>query len=245
MTAYTKNEIEEILRREAWEYHRVELPYGLATPGPDRRPTADIIFPTRMDGKSVLDVGSALGYFSFEAERRGASRVVGTDLKENRLRQARMLREITESGVEFQARDVITDPPAECFDFVCLLNVIHHLKEPMRALRTLASVTRERLIVEFPTFSDPKFRRHALMPWAPLYNRRPLIGVSSQTDPNIDQTFVFSPVALRKILQDHDALFDSVEFRKSPLRGRLIALCSRRATNRGIHPVPAAARQVP
>ena len=40
---------------------------------------ADIIFAEGVAGKSVLDIGAWDGFFSFEAEKRGASRVVATD----------------------------------------------------------------------------------------------------------------------------------------------------------------------
>jgi 2-polyprenyl-3-methyl-5-hydroxy-6-metoxy-1,4-benzoquinol methylase len=226
MSTYSRERIEEVLQREAWEYHRVDLPYGLSTPGPDRRSTADVIFPPRLDGKTVLDVGCALGYFCFEAERRGAARVVGVEIKESRLRQARLLKEIKESRVEFLHRDVVTTPLEEEFDYVCCLNVFHHLTEPIHALRSLSRITRERLIVEFTTFADPKFRRHARMFLTPIYNRRPLIGVSSLADRGTDQTFIFSPVALRKMLMDHDTLFADMKFVASPMKSRMIAICT-------------------
>ena len=123
-TTYTKEQIEKVLREERFPYHRVELPFGLHTPGQDRSATRDRIFPASLAGKTVLDVGCALGYFSFEAEKRGAARVVGVELNEKRLRQAVLLKEILGSRVEFLQRDVLTEPPAEPFDCVCFLNVI-------------------------------------------------------------------------------------------------------------------------
>jgi SAM-dependent methyltransferase len=225
-TTYRKEQIERVLREERFPYHRVELPFGLHTPGQDRSATRDVIFPASLAGKTVLDVGCALGYFSFEAEKRGAARVVGVELNEKRLRQAVLLKEILGSRVEFLQRDVLTEPPAEPFDCVCFLNVIHHLPEPMRALRQLAALTRERLMVEFPTFADEKFRKNVgiRFPW--FYDRLPLIGVSSMSR-ETDQTFVFSPGAIRRILQDHTPLFREVKIVDSPMAGRKIALCTK------------------
>lgn len=62
-------------------YHTIDLGDGLVTPGLyDFRATIDSFqFPNEMDGMTVLDVGSATGYFAFEFERRGA-RVVSTEL---------------------------------------------------------------------------------------------------------------------------------------------------------------------
>ncbi|RZB38072.1 MAG: tRNA (mo5U34)-methyltransferase [Desulfobacteraceae bacterium Eth-SRB2] len=55
-------------------YHTVELPNGLITPGQyDFRATiSSFHFPENMQGMTVLDVGSATGYFAFEFEKRGA-----------------------------------------------------------------------------------------------------------------------------------------------------------------------------
>lgn len=62
-------------------YHTVELPDGLVTPGQyDFRSSLHRFpFPRDMRGMSVLDVGSATGYFAFEFEKRGAS-VVSVEL---------------------------------------------------------------------------------------------------------------------------------------------------------------------
>lgn len=68
------------LSRYYW-YHTIDLGDGLVTPGMyDYRETvAAFPFPQDMRGMTVLDVGSATGFFAFEFERRGA-RVVSTEL---------------------------------------------------------------------------------------------------------------------------------------------------------------------
>jgi tRNA (mo5U34)-methyltransferase len=68
------------LSRFYW-YHTVDLGDGLITPGLyDYRATiSDFHFPESMTGMTVLDVGSATGFFAFEFERRGA-RVISTAL---------------------------------------------------------------------------------------------------------------------------------------------------------------------
>jgi tRNA (mo5U34)-methyltransferase len=62
-------------------YHTIDLGDGLVTPGLyDYRATFDDFhFPADMNGMTVLDVGSATGFFAFEFERRGA-RVISTEL---------------------------------------------------------------------------------------------------------------------------------------------------------------------
>jgi tRNA (mo5U34)-methyltransferase len=62
-------------------YHTVELPYGLVTPGlyDFRASLSCFPFPEDMRDMTVLDIGSATGFFAFEFERRGA-RVVSVEL---------------------------------------------------------------------------------------------------------------------------------------------------------------------
>ena len=176
-------------------------------------------------------MGSALGYFCFEAEARGATRVLGIERNEERFRQACLLKQIIGSRVEFLQRDILQHPLDEKFDYVCLLNVLHHLDEPIRAIHLLAAIARELLVIEFPTFEDPKFRKTTRIRFPKRYNRLPLIGVSSKRatskKANGGQTFVFTPDAITRILQDHRSLFSQVKIIDSPVSGRKIALCRR------------------
>lgn len=62
-------------------FHSIELAPGVVTPGLDAtRDRLDLLqIPADLRGRSVLDVGAWDGFFSFEAERRGAERVLATD----------------------------------------------------------------------------------------------------------------------------------------------------------------------
>jgi tRNA (mo5U34)-methyltransferase len=68
------------ISRYYW-YHTIDLGDGLVTPGLyDYRETLSMFpFPENMSGMTVLDVGSATGFFAFEFERRGA-RVISLEL---------------------------------------------------------------------------------------------------------------------------------------------------------------------
>src|SRR5687768_7508966 len=62
-------------------YHRMDLGYGVSTDGvndPAAR-LSRLHLPARLDGLTVCNVGAWEGFYSFEAERRGAARVVATD----------------------------------------------------------------------------------------------------------------------------------------------------------------------
>ena len=65
-------------------YHAMELPgFGLIPAHWDLRGRFDeYIGGVEVAGKSVLDVGTATGFLSFEAEKRGASRVVSFDQRD-------------------------------------------------------------------------------------------------------------------------------------------------------------------
>jgi 2-polyprenyl-3-methyl-5-hydroxy-6-metoxy-1,4-benzoquinol methylase len=217
-----REEIEDLLASHDFGYHRVALPHGLVTPGDDRGGTAAIAFPEDLRGRSVLDVGCALGYFCFEAERRGAARVVGVELKPERYEHANLLKGVLGSGVEFRLGDFQDGEGVDGgFDVVLALNLLHHLSDPVGAIRRLAALADERLVLEFPTFADPKFRRSSGVRMWRWYDRRPVLGVGSKEE---DQTFVFTEPAVRQILRDHAGVRD-VAFQPSPLPGRLIAIC--------------------
>jgi tRNA (mo5U34)-methyltransferase len=71
-------ELESLVASVPVWYHAIELGDGLVTPG-IRGWTMESLQVPDLTGKSVLDIGAWDGYFSFEAERRGASRVVALD----------------------------------------------------------------------------------------------------------------------------------------------------------------------
>src|SRR5712664_210783 len=67
-------------------YHAMELPgFGLIPAHWDLRGRFDdYIGGVSVAGKSVLDIGTATGFLSFESEKRGASKVVSFDLSDPR-----------------------------------------------------------------------------------------------------------------------------------------------------------------
>jgi tRNA (mo5U34)-methyltransferase len=121
----------------------------------------------------VLDVGAWDGWFSFEAERRGAARVLATDSwcwgGPGRGTQAGFLlaRDALDSQVEALEIDVFDLSPEHpgVFDVVLFLGVLYHLRDPERALAQVASVTSEVLVVE--TAVDLIDRREPAMAFYP------------------------------------------------------------------------------
>lgn len=117
-------------------------------------------------GKTFLDVGAWDGFFAFEAERRGARRVVALDAYEwtgtppgwagrrhelpPKRRGFDVARAALGSSVECIVGDFTTMDldGLGTFDVVLFSGVLYHLEDPLGALRRLARVTSELAIVE-------------------------------------------------------------------------------------------------
>jgi tRNA (mo5U34)-methyltransferase len=150
----------DTLRREVnaiqW-WHSIDLGNGIVTPGPDPTPARlrEIQLPDDLGGLSVLDIGAWDGFFSFEAERRGAARVLATDsfcwgqggwgTKSGFELARRALR----SRVEDLTIDPLDLSPERVgsFDLVLFLGVLYHMRHPLLALERVFSVTRGQLIL--------------------------------------------------------------------------------------------------
>lgn len=142
-------------------FHSMDLGGGLRSPGYDdpavRLPHMHL--PDSLEGMSVLDVGAYDGYFSFEAERRGAGRVVACDrfcwtgraggmadgqgfLLAHRALESRVERAVL--SVEEISPEVL----GGSFDLVLFLGVLYHAPDPLGYLRRVASVCSGTLILE-------------------------------------------------------------------------------------------------
>jgi tRNA (mo5U34)-methyltransferase len=151
----------ELLARRAGEirwYHTMDLGQGVTTKG-HYAPARHIDrygLPDRLDGKSVLDIGAWDGFFSFEAERRGASRVLAADHYQwagmgwGSKAGFELAREALGSSVEDIQVDVLdlSRDRVGTFDVVLFLGVLYHMKHPLLALERVFDVTREQLILE-------------------------------------------------------------------------------------------------
>ena len=133
-----------------------------------RRRLEFLQIPQDLSGKSVLDIGAWDGFFSFECERRGASRVLAIDTyswdtygKDGFL----LAHETLKSKVEHQrcaAEDI--DTSLGTFDLVLCLGVFYHLRSPIQVLDRIRKVTTGTLILE----------THALVP--AFHEKYPLVS---------------------------------------------------------------------
>ena len=91
--------------------------------------------PQDLTGATVLDVGCNGGFYSIEMKRRGAERVVGLDVDDRYLNQARFAAQTLGLEIEFVKLSVYdVDQLAGQFDYVFFLGVFYHLRYPLFAL---------------------------------------------------------------------------------------------------------------
>ncbi len=160
-------------------WHQIELPGGYVTPGFDLSAAklALLRLPS-LQGKSVLDVGAWDGYFSFAAERLGASRVVSCDTYawqqpggKDGFEYARKALGSKVEDVEVEVLDISPETVGE-FDVVFFLGVLYHMRHPLLSLERVASVARELVVVE--TLADMGYVRApaaAFYPWDLLHDQ--------------------------------------------------------------------------
>jgi tRNA (mo5U34)-methyltransferase len=201
-------------------YHRIDLGGGIVTPGVDQTESRlrPLRIPEDLSGKTVLDIGAWDGFFSFEAERRGANRVLATDsyswggggwgTKDG----FETARRILGSSVEELQIDVMDLSPDRVgtFDVVLFIGVLYHLRHPFLALERVASVTEGLLILDTHT--------------ALVRQRRPMMLFYPTNELNDDHTNWWgpNPAAVEAMLRDVGFTRVEQPAPKLTRRGRLI-----------------------
>ncbi len=148
----------EIRRLGPW-FHNLHLSDGTQT-APDH-PLGDFPsfkwrqiaphLPEDMSGASVLDIGCNAGFYSIALARRGA-RVLGVDVDEHYLQQARWAREqcgLSEELLVLRRMQVYELAGLrEQFDVVLFMGVLYHLRYPLLALDIVAQRTADLLVLQ-------------------------------------------------------------------------------------------------
>lgn len=150
-------------------FHSIDLGGGVVTPGFKSNQMcndeANTIFGYPVKGKTFLDIGAWDGFFSFEAKRRGAARVLATDhycwsgpgwgTQDG----FNWVRDVTGSKVEDMDIDPTQISPETVgeFDVVLLSGVIYHVRDPLTVIENAGRVAKECLIIEtcLALFDEP------------------------------------------------------------------------------------------
>lgn len=105
--------------------------------------------PADLSGATVLDLGCNGGFYSIQMKKRGASRVLGIDVDDRYLNQARFAAETLELDIEFEKRSVYdVDQIEGQFDYVFFMGVFYHLRYPLFCLDKVIKKVRGRLIFQ-------------------------------------------------------------------------------------------------
>jgi tRNA (mo5U34)-methyltransferase len=104
--------------------------------------------PRDLRGATVLDIGCNGGFYSIEMKRRGADRVLGIDVDDRYLRQAKLAAELSDVDIELQQMSVYeVGQLGEHFDVVLFMGVLYHLRHPLLALDLIREHVARNLVV--------------------------------------------------------------------------------------------------
>lgn len=107
------------------------------------------IIPQDLKGASVLDIGCNGGFYSIELKKRGAGRVLGVDVDDRYLNQARFAAKTLGLEIEFEKKSVYdVDSIAGQFDYVLFMGVFYHLRYPLYALDKVVKKVGGKLIFQ-------------------------------------------------------------------------------------------------
>ena len=144
------------IAEDPYWFHRMELPGGIATPGwsdPKIDKLPHFGLPENMSGMRVLDIGNAEGFFSFEAERRGATEVIGIENYPPMARKFEICRTALGSNARTYMASVYDLSPNTfgTFDLVMFFGVLYHLRHPILALQKIASISTGTILMQTAT----------------------------------------------------------------------------------------------
>jgi tRNA (mo5U34)-methyltransferase len=159
--------------KEVYWFHRMELAPGFITPGwsdPKIEKLPYFGLPDDMTGMRVLDIGCAEGFFSFEAERRGAREVIAIDSFTDSVRRFNICRAALGSRATALLTNVydLTRRGFGTFDLVMFFGVLYHLRNRILALEKIFSVCSGTLLLQSWGFEDPAIGDQAMARFYPF-----------------------------------------------------------------------------
>lgn len=124
------------------------------------------LFPA-VRGKSVMEVGSANGFFPFRFAELGASKVTGVDVQVRKHESAVWANSILGwRNVEFINTDFLVDFTIPAHDIVFVSEVINHTLCPMWAITRLIALAKETLIIDTGVFESSQHAMELSTGWS-------------------------------------------------------------------------------
>ena len=215
-SAISPDELRGAIAEIQW-FHTMDLGHGVVTDGiyDPGRTLPRLGLPDRLDGQRVLDVGAWDGFYSFEAERRGAHVLATDDFSWGgggwgTKAGFELAHAALGSRVESLRIDPLDLDPARvggAWDLVLFLGVLYHLREPIAVLERVRSVCSGLLVLETEV--------------AMLMNQRPAAEFFPGTELNQDPTNWWSPNVAATVGMLRVAGFEEVSVawrRRAPAR---------------------------
>ena len=183
MTTHQARDAAALATRTDFVWHqRFELAPGVQAPGVN---DVDWLLrvagiPEDLTGATVLDIGTTNGGAAFTLERRGAARVLATDIVPPSHFGFTALRDALRSRVEFRQVSVyeLTHALRERFDIVLFWGVLYHLRHPLLGLDNVHAVTGGTAYIE-SAVCDHETKAFVNAPIARFYRRDELGGDGS------------------------------------------------------------------
>jgi tRNA (mo5U34)-methyltransferase len=116
------------------------------------------LYPSGLEGRTVLDCACNCGGYLFWAKEVGAGDCFGFDAREHWINQARFLQQHRvgpTDGLRFEVCDLYDVPKLnlEPFDIALFQGIFYHLPDPIQGLKIAADLTKQLLIIGTATRS--------------------------------------------------------------------------------------------
>lgn len=174
----TEQEMKDRIHELAPFHHDVKLPFSLSTHVPElaRRPLertrlSNLVkhaWPSllracggTLQGQRVLDFACNCGGFSVEAARGGAEYVLGIDIVDRYIEQARFIKDaLGLDNLEFRKASIedLDEESVGRFDITFCFGILYHLGDPVTVMRRLSSFTRRIMVVDTTVRRTPFVR---------------------------------------------------------------------------------------
>ena len=180
--------VKQQIEAEPYWFQRIEVLPGVFSPGwsdPVVEKLPYFGLPQDLTNKRVLDIGCAEGFFSFEAERRGAREVIGIDSFPDSIRRFNITKVARQSSATAFLMNVYDLEPKRLgtFDAVLFYGVFYHLKHPQYALERIRSVCTGDLFFQTQICEEPAVKG---TPWARYFPHGMMSGARNELyDPTI------------------------------------------------------------
>lgn len=150
--------------------------------GPSPQTLSGYLGGVDFSGKSVIDLGSNLGLYSFMAVRSCARHVLGLDIDEDAVQGARMLATLYGMDcVDFEVCDFLMDPPAREADMVLVVDFIGRAVVAKGRLDAVLAAAVRLSRREIVMTMHPVYRLEELPPLGPAQRERYAGNINGET----------------------------------------------------------------